>query len=95
MSSSKAETPELVERRKAGKAGKLWTVECYYKHGPEHGRHVVRNLYWHEVREFRERAYSVGIMRPIDPGHWVIISPFDITEVHLWKQKDYFADLYP
>ncbi len=94
MSTDKTETPELVQRRADGKQGKLWTVECNYKHGPETARHVVKNLYWMEVREFRVRAFSEGIMRQIDPGHWIIISPFDIDEIHLWKQKGYATDLY-
>jgi hypothetical protein len=94
MVSDRDETPELVRRRADGKLGKLWTVECYYHHGAETSRHHVRNLYWMEVREFRARAYSEGIMRQLDPGHWIIISPFDIDEIHLWKQKEYFIDLY-
>lgn len=92
--SDKTETPELQQRRADGKKGLLWTVECYYKKGPEVLRLAIRNLYWYEIREFQARVWTEGIVRWSDPGHACIISPFDIETVELTKQAEYFIDLY-
>lgn len=92
MTSDKNETPELQQRRADGKAGKLWRIEVLYHQGPATGRHCVDNRYWAEVLDYRERLYKAGLMVPRDPGHWIVVSPFDIDEVHLYKQSKYFSD---
>lgn len=94
IANDRNESPELVQRRADGKKGLLWTIECYYRKGPEVLRHVVRNMYWYEVREFQARIWTEGIVRWADPGHATIISPFDIDTVDIEKQKEYFIDLY-
>lgn len=92
MAAGQAITPELQARIDLGKAGKLWRIEVLYTQGPVTGRHCVDNRYWHEVIEYRERLFKAGLMVPRDPGHWIVVSPYDIDEVHLWKQDKYFKD---
>jgi len=79
------------QRRALGKQGKLWRIEMTGKVGAEVRNHELLNLTGAEVQQFRRDVYSIGIMLPIDPGHWVMIHPADILTIHIWKQNDFFT----
>ncbi len=83
-----------VQRRQLGKENKLRRAEIYY-YGPYPNRsqvlHVYQdNLTGKEIEEFCERIYKSGLLLPIDPGHWRIVSPADIIDVHIYKQDKFF-----
>lgn len=88
-------TPEDIKRMELGKAGKLWRIEVLYKHGNNTCRVEIRDRTGKEVREFRELVYTAGLAVPIDPGHFKVVSPYDILEVDVWKQDRFFGELYP
>lgn len=90
----KNETPELVARRQAGSEGKLWNVKLLLRNGNATMWRGKENMYGHEVMEFREAVFKVGFQVFIDPGHWQIIPPFDILEVHAYRQSAYFKPEY-
>jgi hypothetical protein len=85
-------TPEerLLELKKMGRAGKLWRIEVLGKIGNEHHRYYQSNKTREELQQFRDYMYRVGIMLEKDPGHFVVIHPADILEVHMYKQTFYF-----
>lgn len=87
-------TPELQQRIDLGKAGKLWRIEVLFKLGNETRRYETRDRTGKEVREFREVVYTAGLAIPIDPGHFKVISPFDILEVDVWRQDRYYGNDY-
>lgn len=86
---------DKMKRISLGKAGKLWRIEVLYKVAHETKRVCITDRTGREVREFRELVYTAGLAVPIDPGHFKVISPFDILEVDVWKQDKYFGELYP
>lgn len=88
-------TPEDIKRMELGKAGKLWRIEVLYKNGNITQRVEIRDRTGKEVREFRELVYTAGLAVPIDPGHFKVVSPYDILEVDVWKQDRFFGELYP
>ena len=83
---------ELDKRKTAGKAGKLWGIEVLFNEGAEVRRYVLQNRYWEEVMKFRGAVYNVGLMVPVSPGHWKIVAPWDIENIYLTRQNDYFKE---
>lgn len=86
----KNETPELIARRQAGNDGNLWRVKVLCKSGNATIWRGKENMYSHEVMDMREGIFKSGFMIWMDPGHWLVIPPFDILEVHVYKQSKYF-----
>ena len=85
-------TENEIERRRLGAAGKLWAIEVlYYEDGtPSERRHVLQNQTSGETFNFRRNVFAVGIMLPIDPGHWKILLPTHIKEIHVYRQSKFF-----
>jgi hypothetical protein len=83
--------PDLVRRKDLGKKKKLWTIEVICAVGAEIKRHALANQTAQEITNFRKNIFSTGLMLPDDPGHWVIVPPWKILEVHLERQE-YFID---
>lgn len=82
---------ELTERMGLGNAGKLWRIEIIYKkNAGETGRHCLDNQTGAELMNFRAQIFTTGLLLPIDPGHWKVISPWDLLEIDVWRQKKYF-----
>jgi len=101
MSNEELRTPEqkaldeLQARVNLGKAGKLWRIEVMYKAGNETKRVCIQDRTGRELKDFRDNIFIAGLAVPIDPGHFKVISPFDILEVDLYKQQKYYGDIYP
>lgn len=82
------------EKKRRG-AKSLWRI-CvrYWVEDDQTGRDTTK---WHymdnrlpaEVMQARTELFSVGLMLPVDPGHWIVIMPNDIKEVHIYKQKKF------
>ena len=70
------------------------TVEVYYNQGTELKREVLRNITTKKLKEFRETFFTVGLAvhDPNDKRHWVIVSPFNIVTIDVWKQDKFFRD---
>lgn len=84
---------DLEARKKLGIAKKLWKIEVLFS--VEYGstrRYVLCNQTGAEVRNFREYVFTIGVMVPLDPGHWIVAKPADIWEVHLWRQGGFIED---
>jgi hypothetical protein len=94
MATTQTVDPELQKRIDLGKAGKLWRIEVLYKDGHETRRAELRDRTGREVREFRASVYLEGIALPVDPGHWRVVSPYDIIQIDVWKQARYFGNEY-
>jgi hypothetical protein len=86
------QTPEEKKRLDAGKAGKLWRITVRYTtdYSNETRLFGLTNQYSDEVMHFRHKIFDVGLMVCLDPGHWVVIPPFDIKEIHIYKQINFF-----
>lgn len=80
----------LEQRMALGKEGKLRRVRIYYAEGKITKSIYQDNLTGPEIMEFCERIYQRGMMLPIDPGHWRVIAPFDIQDVHIYKQDKFY-----
>lgn len=86
-------SPDDQARREAGKQKKLWCIEVIAKfgaNGQETKRWFRSNLYEHEVMKARETMFTHGILVPVAPGTWKVIIPFDILEVELQRQNQFF-----
>lgn len=88
-------TPEqqraIDERRAAGKAGKLRTIEVLYKQENAVRMRRLINQNLTELFRFREAVFSVGLMVPVDPNKWIIVSPWDIISIDVYRQN-YFIE---
>lgn len=78
------------QRRQMGKAGKLWRAVVYYYVGNEVKNVYMDNMTTGEMREFRANLFSIGYMLPVEPGHYVVIPPSDLGQIHIYKQKKFF-----
>jgi hypothetical protein len=85
-------TPEEERRIAAGKAGKLWRIVVRFTtdYSNETKLFYLTNQYGHEVMHFRFRVFEVGLKVPIDPGHWIVVPPLQIKEIHVYKQDNFF-----
>jgi len=84
------ESPEDIERKALGKKGKLWSIEVLAKHGiwgNETKRFARCNLYSSELMQSRKTMFTHGILMPVDPGHWIIVLPWDIVQIDIYRQK--------
>jgi len=94
MSSNKDITPELQDRIDLGKKGKLWRIEILYKRGNEVCRIEKRDRTGAEVKTICEDLYIAGLTVPISPGHFRVVSPYDILEVDCYKQDKFIGEDY-
>lgn len=86
------ESPEGQQRREAGKDGKLWSIVVMAKHGlwgQETKRFARCNLYSNEIMDMRKSFFTHGILMPVDPGHWIVILPWDILQIDIIRQKHF------
>ncbi len=91
--------PDTLERMSKGTAGKLWRIEVLYYYdqydtkcsqtSSQIKRIEIVNRTWEEVMDFRWGVYETGVMQPVDPGHWIVISPADIKRVDVYRQNGY------
>lgn len=88
-SNQQPSTPDEQERMQLGKSGKLFRLEVLYFIGESVKKIDIANRKWTEVLEFRGNIYEIGLFVPIDPGHWVIVSPADIKRVDVYRQNGY------
>lgn len=89
---SEIESPESIKREQDGKAGKLWAIIVLAKHGlwgQETRRFARCNLYSTEIMDLRKSFFTHGILMPVDPGHWIVILPWDIVQIDIERQKFY------
>ncbi len=72
----------------------LYSVEIFFKHDNEVKREVLRNITGKKLKEFRETFFTVGlaVIDPADPKHWIIVSPFRITQIDVWLQSKFYYD---
>jgi hypothetical protein len=75
-------------------SAKLFTIEIFFKHDNEVKREVLRNITGAKLKEFRETFFTVGfaVIDPADAKHWIIISPFRITQIDVWLQSKFYND---
>lgn len=71
----------------------LWSVEVQFSEpSGEIGMYRLRNCTNPALAKFRADIFAIGLMYPVDPGHWKIIPPFQITAIRVYKQKKQFSD---
>jgi hypothetical protein len=61
----------------------------YYYVNDEIKRQEIKNLTWDEVMQKRYDIFDCGFMAPVDPGHWIVISPGDIKRLDIFRQVGY------
>lgn len=85
------QTPEEEKRIAAGKAKQLWriTVRFTTDYSNETKIWELANQYGHEVNFFRHRVFEIGLKFYIDPGHWVVVPPFQLREIHVYRQDNF------
>lgn len=83
---------QLQELLTAGMEGKLWAVSVMYKIANETKLYERRNLTGEQTMKLRNRMFQFGFEIMQEPGHWVIICPMDILEVHMFRQTSYIPD---
>ena len=82
----------LAELRELGKSGKLWRIVVLHRYDTNStGTIELVNQTGREVMTFRENIFKVGVLRVLDPGHWLIVPPFDIISIEVWRQGSYFS----
>lgn len=89
------ESPDDQKRRDYGKQGKLWSIVVIVKHGmfQEETRRFTRcNLFSGEIMDLRKTFFTHGILMPVDPGHWIVILPWNILQIDIQRQKNFFAN---
>ena len=84
-----AKDPEHAARMAAGKAGKLFRIEVLYFEDQAVKKVEICNRYWEEVKGFRMDVYDIGVMLPIHPGKWRVVSPADIKDIYVYRQNGY------
>jgi hypothetical protein len=86
--------PVTIEKRmELGKKGELWRIEVLCKRPVDQDvkRISLDNQTNAELMNFRGQIFTHGIMYALDPGHWVIIPPWDLVEFNVWRQKTFFS----
>lgn len=79
------------QRADLGTAGKLFTVELFFCRKHEAKRFCIYNYTTQELARFRRQVFVEGFYFPLDAGHGLIVSPADISEVHVWRQDSYYT----
>jgi hypothetical protein len=79
--------PDTVQRMSADR---LFSMEILFTFRAEKMRHVAKNLYGHEVMNMREDIFRFGLSHALENGHAIIVKPWDLEEIHVWRQKKYF-----
>lgn len=70
--------------------GTLWKIEILFRYDNEVKKHALINVSNKELKQFRGDIFFNGLMYPIDPGHWVLIAPFEILTIDVFKQARRF-----
>lgn len=83
---------ELYLRKKAGKEGKLWSIELLYNYDMETKRHMIANLYSAELMKFRETVITAGVMIPLreDKGEYIVVLPWHVITITVTRQSSFF-----
>lgn len=86
------EAEELYQRKKAGKAGRLWSIEVLYHYEHEAKRYMITNLYSKELMRFRETVITAGVMIPTreEKGEYIIVLPWHIITLRVTRQSRFF-----
>lgn len=84
--------PEILKLMNLGKVGKLWTIEVIYTLDSVVHRYRKVNQESKDIMKLRENIFTVGLLVPVDAGHWKIVCPIDFISVDLWKQDNYFPE---
>lgn len=82
----------LQELLTLGLEGRLWAVSIMYKVNGQTKLHEIRNLTGEQTMAKRSRMFQFGFEVMIAPGHWQIVCPMDILEVHMFKQTRYLPE---
>jgi len=70
---------------------KIWyTIEVLYRHDNEVKREAIRNVSPQKLIQFREIFFSVGFAVTIDASHQIIIAPWNIRSIDVWRQDKFF-----
>lgn len=83
---------QLQELLTMGMEGKLWAVSVMYKVDAETRLYERKNLTGEQLMKLRNRMFQFGFEIMIEAGHWQIICPMDILEVHMYKQTRYLPE---
>jgi len=70
----------------------LWSIEVLFLYNNEMKLHKIVNVTNSDLMKFRTYVFSHGLMYPIDPGHWLLVPPFTITSIDVFKQNKRFTD---
>jgi hypothetical protein len=83
---------QRIDARKSAK--KLWCVEVLYYADGRSGicRHVLKNLFSWEFKDFRETIISAGLYVPIDPVRGIIIMPSEFKQINVELQRGYWEE---
>lgn len=92
MSKQQFDNRQMQELLTLGSEGKLWAVEVRYNVQQEAKLYWRRNLTGEQCMKLRNRMFQFGFEIAIEPGHWQIICPMDIQEVHMYRQDRYLPD---
>ena len=85
-------SPEETRLRELGKQKKLWRVTIRFTEDYTNETKVYSfdNLTDEMAQKFREKIFKIGFKFCIDPGHYVVISPWNIKELHIFRQEKFF-----
>jgi len=70
----------------------LWSIEIIFSHNAETKVHRIRNVETKTLMQFRADIFAVGMMFPVDPGHWIIVHPNNIVSIDVYKQSKRFKE---
>jgi len=82
-----------VEPGEDQKEQALWSVEILFRDAAaQHktNRYGINNMSSANLMKLRTHLFTIGLMLPIDPGHWKLIAPFDLLSVDVYKQAKRF-----
>ena len=89
---SNVPTPDELRLRIAGRAGKLWRVTVRFTTDYSNETKIFEreNMTWDDLEDFRLKVYQRGLLLPMDPGHWIAVPPWEVKEIHCYKQEKFF-----
>lgn len=85
-------TPPLTEEKKEGPPSTFWTIDVRFEHQSQTKAYRLKNLSGGDVMQFRNHIFTSGLYVKIDPGHAIIVPPWNIREVDIERQ-DKFHEL--